>query len=133
MISYLQNVGPDCLVQDDNALQHRTTAVSSHNLGVEEMEWPAVSAGINPADRLWDDLWHAGHARVTSRTCQSTNNCWLRNGSRNGNWQVTSMRRWWQVVVAMYQIKSNFMYKVLFLYESSTTNSQYKYIYSICW
>ena len=41
---------------------------SLQNLGVERMEWPAVSPDLNPIEYLWDQLGRAVRARVTNAT-----------------------------------------------------------------
>ena len=43
-IPYLQNLGPNSILQDDNAHPHRGRIITEYlqNLGVERMEWPAV-------------------------------------------------------------------------------------------
>ena len=49
-IPYLQNLGPNAILQDDNARPHRARIITEYlqNEGVERMEWPAVSPDLNP-------------------------------------------------------------------------------------
>ena len=49
-IPYLQNLGHNSIQQDDNARPHRARIFTEYlqNLGVERMEWPAVSPDLNP-------------------------------------------------------------------------------------
>ena len=67
-IPYLQNLGPNSILQDDNARPHRGRIITEYlqNLGVERMEWPAKSPDLNPIEYLWDQLGRAVRARVTN-------------------------------------------------------------------
>ena len=69
-IRYLQDLGPNSILQDDNTLPHRARIITEYlqNLGVERMEWPAVSPDLNPTEHLWHQLGRAVRLRVTNRT-----------------------------------------------------------------
>lgn len=69
-IPYLQNMGPNAILQDDNARPHRARIIGEYleNLGVERMEWPAMSPDLNPIEHLWDQLGRAARLRVTNQT-----------------------------------------------------------------
>ena len=108
-IPYLQNLGPNAILQDDNARPHRARIITEYlqNEGVERMEWPAVSPDLNPIEHLWDQLGRAVHARVTNRTTladlsQILIEEWDAIPQQNVAKLVTSMRRRCQAVVAAY-------------------------------
>ena len=69
-IPYLHSLGPNSILQDDNARPHRAGFMRDHlqNVGVERMEWPASSPDLNPIEHLFDQLGHAVCARVTNTT-----------------------------------------------------------------
>ena len=106
-IPYLQNMGPNAILQDDNARRARIIREYLQNVGVERMEWPAVSPDLNPIEHLWDQLGRAVHARVTNRTTladlrQILIEEWDAIPQQNVARLVTSMRRRCQAVVAAY-------------------------------
>ena len=106
-IPYLQNLGPNSILQDDNARPHRGRIITEYlqNLGVERMEWPAVSPDLNPIEYLWDQL--AVRARETNATMladlrQILVEEWDAIPQQCVTRLVTSMRRRCQAVVAAY-------------------------------
>ena len=108
-IPYLQNLGPNSILQDDNAHPHRGRIITEYlqNLGVERMEWPAVSPDLNPIEYLWDQLGRAVRARVTNATMladlrQILVEEWDAIPQQCVTRLVTSMRRRCQAVVAAY-------------------------------
>ena len=108
-IPYLQNLGPNSILQDDNARPHRGRIITEYlqNLGVERMEWPAVSPDLNPIEYLWDQLGRAVRARVTNATMladlrQILVEEWDAIPQQCVTRLVTSMRRRCQAVVAAY-------------------------------
>ena len=108
-IPYLQNLGPNSILQDDNARPHRGRIITEYlqNWGVERMEWPAVSPDLNPIEYLWDQLGRAVRARVTNATMladlrQILVEEWDAIPQQCVTRLVTSMRRRCQAVVAAY-------------------------------
>ena len=108
-IPYLQNLGPNSILQDDNARPHRGRIITEYlqNLGVERMEWPAVSPDLNPIEYLWDQLGRAVRVRVTNATMladlrQILVEEWDAIPQQCVTRLVTSMRRRCQAVVAAY-------------------------------
>ena len=88
---------------------HRARIITEYlqNLGVERMEWPAVSPDFNPIEYLWGQLGRAVRARVTNRTMfadlpQIIIEEWDAIPQQNVARLVTSMRRRCQAVVAAY-------------------------------
>jgi len=49
-IPYLQNLGPNSILQDDNTRPHRARVITDYlqNVGVERLEWPAKSPDLKP-------------------------------------------------------------------------------------
>ena len=108
-IPYLHKLGPNSILQNDNAHPHRAGFIRDYlqNLGVERMEWPASSPDLNPIEHLWDQLGHAVHARVTNTTTladlrQMLVEEWDAIPQQCVTRLVTSMRRRCQAVVAVY-------------------------------
>jgi len=48
-ITYLHNLGPNSIPQDDNARPHRARVITDYlqNVGVERMEWSAKSPELS--------------------------------------------------------------------------------------
>ena len=69
-IPYLRNMGPTAILQDDNARPHRARIIREYlqNVGVERMEWPAMSPDLNPNEHLCDQLGCAVRLRLKNRT-----------------------------------------------------------------
>lgn len=65
VIPYLQNLGLNSMIQDDNALPHRAGIITQHlqNFGVDKSEWPQPNCTLN-----WDQLGPVACARVTDTT-----------------------------------------------------------------
>ena len=55
-IPYLRNLGPNAILQDDNARPHRARIITEY------------LQNLNPIEHLWDQLGRAVYARVTHRT-----------------------------------------------------------------
>ena len=69
-VPFLNNIGPNAILQDDNARPHRARIINDYlqDEGIERMQWPAVSPDLNPIEHLWDQLGRAVRARVTEAT-----------------------------------------------------------------
>lgn len=69
-LPYLRNMGPNAVLQDDNARPHRARIIAEflEEEGVDRMEWPANSPDLNPIEHLWDELGRAVRRRVTDQT-----------------------------------------------------------------
>ena len=108
-IPYLHSLGPNSILQDDNAGPHRAGFIRDYlqNVGVERMGWPASSPDLNPIEHLWDQLGRAVRARVTNTTTladlrQMLVEEWDAIPQQCVTRLVTSMRRRCQAVVAVY-------------------------------
>ena len=108
-IPYIHSLGPNSILQDDNARPNRAGLTRDYlqNVGVERMEWPASSTDLNPIEHLWDQLGRAVRARVTNITTladlrQMLVEEWDAIPQQCVTRLVTSMRRRCQAVVAVY-------------------------------
>jgi len=108
-LPYLQNLGPNAILQDDNARPHRARIIDNflQAHGVERMQWPAVSPDLNPIENLWDQLGRAARKRVTSATTlaqlrQILVQEWNAIPQHRVRTLVSSMRRRCQAVAAAY-------------------------------
>jgi len=104
-ISYLHNLGPNSILQDDRARPHRARVITDYlqNVGVERMEWPAKSPDLNPIEYLWDQLGHVVHVGVTNTTTLADlPRLLVEEWNAIPQQCVTSMRRRSQAVVAAY-------------------------------
>ena len=108
-IPYVHSLGPNSILQDDNARPHRAGFIRDYlqNVGVERMEWPTSSPDLNPIEHLWDQLGRAVRARVTNTTTladlrQMLVEEWDAIPQQCVTRLVTSMRRRCQAVVAVY-------------------------------
>ncbi|GLD67144.1 caspase-13-like protein [Lates japonicus] len=103
------DLGPNSILQDDNARPHRAGFIRDYlqNLGVERMESPASSPNLNPIEHVWDHLGRAVCARVTNTTTvadlrQMLVEEWDAIPQQCVTRLVTTMRRRCQAVVAVY-------------------------------
>ena len=57
-VPLLRQIGPQVVLQDDNARTHRTRLVDNclQQVGVTRMDWPASSPDLHPNEYLWDLL-----------------------------------------------------------------------------
>ena len=108
-LPYLRNLGPNAILQDDNARPHRARIIDNflQAHGVERMQWPAVSPDLNPIENLWDQLGRAVRKRVTSATTlaqlrQILIQEWNAISQDRVRRLVSSMRRRCQAVVGAY-------------------------------
>lgn len=108
-LPYLQTLGPNAIMQDDNARPHRARIIDNFLQAnrVQRMQWPAVSPDLNPIENLWDQLGRAARKRVTSATTlpqlrQILIEEWNAIPQDRVRRLISSMRRRCQAVVAAY-------------------------------
>ena len=55
----LRRIGPQAILQDDNAPVHRARVVRDflQRQGVQRMDWPACSPDFNPIENIWDRIY----------------------------------------------------------------------------
>ena len=58
----LRRIGPQAILQDDNAPVHRARVVRDflQRQGVQRMDWPACSPDFNPIENIWDQVLSHG-------------------------------------------------------------------------
>ena len=66
-VSYLQHMGPDDTLQQDNARLHdpRVVITCTQKYNVDVLDWPACSPDLNPIEHVWDQLCRVVHQRLT--------------------------------------------------------------------
>ena len=59
VVPLLRRIGPQALLQDDNAPIHRARVVNDflQRQGIQRMDWPACSPDMNPIENIWDQLY----------------------------------------------------------------------------
>ena len=68
-VPYLQQMGPNATLQQDNARPHAPRAVITfmQQSNVDVLDWPECSPDLNPIEHIWDQLCRAVHQRLTPK------------------------------------------------------------------
>ena len=68
-VPYLQQMGPNATLQQDNARPHAPRAVITfmQQSNVDVLDWPACSPDLNLIEHVWDQLCRAVHQRLTPK------------------------------------------------------------------
>ena len=100
VVPLLRRIGPQALLQDDNAPVHRARVVNDflQRRGVQRLDWPACSPDMNPIENIWDQLYR--RVRENHPPAQNVqallgylNQEWLNIPQQTFRKHVQSMRR----------------------------------------
>ena len=100
VVPLLRRIGPQALLQDDNAPIHRARVVNDflQRRGVQRLDWPACSPDMNPIENIWDQLYR--RVRENHPPAQNVqallgylNQEWLNIPQQTFRKHVQSMRR----------------------------------------
>ena len=103
-IPYLHNLGSNSILQDDIHHPHRARVITDYlqNVGVERMEWPAMSPDLNPIEHLWDQLGRVSNTTTLADLQRLLVEEWNAIPQQRVTRLVTGMRKRCQAVVAAY-------------------------------
>ena len=114
-IPYVQNMGVDSILQDDNVRAHTARIVQEHlqYRGIQRMQWPSCSPDLNPIEHLWDLLGRAVRNRVNNATTvqelrQIVVDEWDAIPQQRVQRLISSMRRRCQAVTAVFGGSSHY-------------------------